>query len=67
MRRLLNIDFDTVTYDGKFTLEKVSCFGACDVAPAVKINGTVYGHLDSEEKLEIYYKNSSKKRRYFHE
>lgn len=51
LRRLLNIDFDTVTYDGKFTLEKVSCFGACDVAPAVKINGTVYGHLDSEEKI----------------
>ena len=51
LRKLLNIDFGTVTYDGRFTLEKVSCFGACDVAPAVKINGTVYGHLDSEEKI----------------
>lgn len=51
LRHLLNIDFDTVTYDGRFTLERVSCFGACDVAPAVRINGTVYGHLNSEEKI----------------
>lgn len=51
LHRLLNIDFDTVTYDGRFTLEKVSCFGACDLAPAVRINGTVYGHLDTEEKI----------------
>ncbi len=51
LKKLLNIDFGTVTYDGRFYLEKVSCFGACDVAPAVKINGTVYGHLDSEDKV----------------
>ena len=51
LKKLLNIDFGTVTYDGRFTLEKVSCFGACDVAPALKINGTVYGHLDSEDKI----------------
>lgn len=51
LKKLLNIDFGTVTYDGRFMLEKVSCFGACDIAPAVKINGQVYGHLDTEEKI----------------
>lgn len=48
LRKLLNIDFDSTTYDGRFTLEKVSCFGACDKAPAVKINGQVYGPLKTE-------------------
>ena len=27
------------------------CFGACDVSPAVRVNGVVYGHLDSEERI----------------
>lgn len=48
LRKLLNIDFNSTTYDGRFTLEKVACFGACDKAPAVKINGQVYGPLNSE-------------------
>lgn len=51
LQKLLNIGFDSVTYDGRFILEKVSCFGACDKAPAVRINGQVYGNLDSEEKI----------------
>lgn len=25
--------------------------GACDVSPAVRVNGVVYGHLDSEERI----------------
>ena len=41
-----------VTYDGKFTIEKTPCFGACDVAPAVRINGTVYGKLTTREKIQ---------------
>ena len=57
LKKLLNIDFGTVTYDGRFMLEKVSCFGACDVAPAVKINGQVYGHLDSEDKIRSLLEN----------
>ena len=38
-----------MTYDGRFSIEQVPCFGACDVSPAVRVNGVVYGHLDSEE------------------
>ena len=52
LKHLLGIDIGEVTYDGRFTLESVPCFGACDAAPAVRINGKVYGHLDSTEKIE---------------
>ena len=52
LRRLLNIEVGEVTYDGRFTLEEVPCFGACDQAPAVRINGQVYGHLDRPEKVQ---------------
>ena len=52
LRRLLNIEVGEVTYDGRFTLEEVPCFGACDEAPAIRINGQVYGHLDLPEKVQ---------------
>lgn len=51
LKELLGIDFGTVTYDGRFTIEKVSCFGACDRAPAVKINGIVYGPLKTKAQM----------------
>lgn len=51
LKRLLNLDVGEVTYDGRFSIEKVPCFGACDVSPAVRVNGVVYGHLDSEERI----------------
>ena len=51
LKEVLGIEINEVTYDGRFTIEKVPCFGACDVAPAVRINGKVYGHLTSREKI----------------
>ena len=51
LKRLLNLEVGEVTYDGRFSIEKVPCFGACDVSPAVRVNGVVYAHLDSEERL----------------
>lgn len=51
LKDLLGIDLNEVTYDGRFTLEKVPCFGACDIAPAVRINGKVYGNLTTREKI----------------
>ena len=50
--QLLEIKVGETTYDGRFTLETISCFGACDRAPAVRINGQVYDHLDTQEKIE---------------
>ena len=50
-KRLLFLVVGQVTYDGRFSIEQVPCFGACDVSPAVRVNGVVYGHLDSEERI----------------
>jgi NADH:ubiquinone oxidoreductase subunit E len=41
------------TEDGMFTLIQSSCFGACDIAPAIKIGEKVYGNLTSEKLTEI--------------
>ncbi len=41
------------TEDGLFTLIQSSCFGACDIAPAIKIGERVYGNLTSEKLSEI--------------
>ena len=51
LKRLLNLEVGEVTYDGRFCIEKVPCFGACDVSPAVRVNGVVYGNLSSEERI----------------
>ena len=32
---------------GLFTLEKVACLGCCMLAPAVQIDGTIYGYLST--------------------
>lgn len=41
------------TEDGMFTLVQSSCFGACDIAPAIKIGEKVYGNLTPEKLTEI--------------
>lgn len=51
LKKLLNLDVGEVTYDGRFSIEKVPCFGACDVSPAVRCNGAVYGNLSCEERI----------------
>lgn len=51
LRDLLGIGVDETTYDGRFSIERVPCFGACDVAPAVRVNGKVYGHLTDRKKI----------------
>jgi len=39
--------------DGKFSLLAVNCIGACDQAPAMMVDGQVYGDLTPEKVLEI--------------
>lgn len=51
LREVLNIDLGEVTYDYRFSLEKVPCFGACDKAPAIRVNGKVYGPLTTKESV----------------
>ncbi|MFZ5354015.1 MAG: NAD(P)H-dependent oxidoreductase subunit E [Bacillota bacterium] len=50
---LLNIKVGETTPDGMFSIEYVSCFGACDIAPAIRINGEVYGNLTGEKAVKI--------------
>lgn len=53
---LLGIKPGQATDDGKYWLEYTTCFGACDVAPAVKINGRVHGNLTSGERIRVVFK-----------
>ena len=41
--------------DGKITLERTSCVGACDIGPVAKIGDDVFGNL-SEEKVQTLVK-----------
>jgi NADH:ubiquinone oxidoreductase subunit E len=47
--REIGIGPGQTTPDGKFTLELVSCIGACDQAPAMLINDKLYGDLTAEK------------------
>ena len=49
---LLGIKEQEATSDGKYWLEYTPCFGACDISPAMRINGKVYGHLTSQDSIK---------------
>jgi NADH-quinone oxidoreductase subunit E len=53
LEEFLGIKMGETTRDNKFTLEYTTCFGACDVSPAIRINKVVYGNLDREKTLMI--------------
>lgn len=46
---LLRIKPGETTEDGLFTLDALRCIGACSVAPAVTINGTVYSKVTVDQ------------------
>ena len=41
------------TIDGKITLSNVACLGCCSLAPAMMINGEIYGNLTVKSALAI--------------
>lgn len=49
----LQIKPDGVTEDGLFSLHLVNCIGACDCAPAMIINGRLYGDLTAGKARQI--------------
>jgi len=53
LRELLDIGVGETTEDEKFTLQGVRCIGACGLAPAMMIDGEVYGRLDRKRIEEI--------------
>jgi NADH-quinone oxidoreductase subunit E len=48
---VLGIQDKETTEDGRFTMERVNCIGACAKAPNIMIDDVVYGEL-SKEKVE---------------
>jgi len=50
---LLGISIGEVTKDGKFSLEKTSCIGCCDQAPAALINDKLHTQLTEEKIKEL--------------
>lgn len=51
--KALDIRAGETTPDGNYTLLTTGCLGACDIAPAVNINGTVIGPVAPEQVSEL--------------
>jgi len=50
----LNLSENKVTTDDlMFTVETVSCLGACGLAPALTVNDKVYGAITPEKAIEL--------------
>lgn len=49
----LGIGIGNITHDGMFSFEYSSCFGACDISPAIRIGEKVYGNLDESKVVNI--------------
>ncbi|MCK4957671.1 MAG: NAD(P)H-dependent oxidoreductase subunit E [Candidatus Cloacimonetes bacterium] len=54
VRKKLDLSAKTITTpDMLFTLETVSCLGACGLAPVILINDEVYGQVSIKQTLEL--------------
>ncbi|MBB4442527.1 MULTISPECIES: formate dehydrogenase subunit gamma [Rhizobium] len=53
VKALLGIDFHQTTLDGGVTLEPVYCLGLCACAPAVMLDGELYGRVDDQTAAEL--------------
>jgi NADH-quinone oxidoreductase subunit E len=51
--RQLDVKVGGTTGDGQFTLRACRCLGACGLAPALNVNGKVFGRLTKESVGEI--------------
>jgi NADH-quinone oxidoreductase subunit E len=53
VEKRLGIKAGETTADMKFSLETISCFGSCALAPVMVINDTVYGRMTPAKVEEI--------------
>ncbi len=60
IERQLGIKNGETTSDGEFTIETVSCIGACALGPVVVINGDYHGNITTAgvEKMLNQYRNN---------
>jgi NADH-quinone oxidoreductase subunit E len=49
LQRRLKLRPDGNSPDGRFSVIKVACLGACSIAPVIKLDGEFYGHLTVEK------------------
>jgi NADH-quinone oxidoreductase subunit E len=49
LQRRLKLRPDGNSADGRFTVLRVACLGACSIAPVMKLDGEFYGHLTVEK------------------
>ncbi|MGC8658216.1 MAG: NADH-quinone oxidoreductase subunit NuoE [Desulfomonilaceae bacterium] len=54
IRKRLSIDLGETTSDGRFTLLPTQCLGACEQAPAIMIDGKLYGCLTPDKLDDIF-------------
>ncbi|MBN1990266.1 MAG: NADH-quinone oxidoreductase subunit NuoE [Bacteroidales bacterium] len=53
LEKMLKIKEGQTSRDGQFSLQVMSCIGACAHAPAIAINGKFYGKLTQERLKEV--------------
>lgn len=53
LESLLEIDVGETTEDRKFSLCVMRCIGACGLAPAISINGTIYKQVNPDKLSQI--------------
>ena len=53
IQKELEVGPGETTTDGRFTFEVTNCIGACDRAPAMLVDDTVYGNLTFDRIKEI--------------
>jgi NADH-quinone oxidoreductase E subunit len=53
LKKKLSIDDGGITQDKKFTLTRVECLGACDKAPAIRINNVYHYGVSLDKMTEI--------------
>jgi NADH-quinone oxidoreductase E subunit len=50
---VLGIAPGETTPDGRFTLDLTNCIGACDLAPAMLVNGELHGNLSADRIAQV--------------
>ncbi len=53
IQKLLQIGDGETTRDGKFSLEVLSCIGACGQAPVISVNGQYFDRVDKKKLKDI--------------
>ncbi|MCL1830469.1 MAG: NAD(P)H-dependent oxidoreductase subunit E [Oscillospiraceae bacterium] len=53
LKKVLNIEENQTTPDGRFTLTASRCIGACALAPAITVNRDVHGMMTVDRLAEV--------------